>query len=387
MPKNLFKAEPDFHHGEVAAVGVLLVNLGTPAAPTAKAVRRYLKQFLWDPRVIEMSRPRWWLILHLLVLTFRPRKSAAAYKSVWTDAGSPLLLLSQRLSQRVGELLSERVGTPLHVALAMTYGEPSVPAVLAELQRKGCRRLLILPLFSHYSSTSTGAAFDAVMKELMTWRRVPELRTVQEYHDEPAHIAALATSVRRLWQSAGEPEKLLFSFHGVPQRYFEAGDPYHCLCHKTARLVAEELGLGADRWTVSFQSLFGREEWIKPYTSATLKALAGSGVSRVDVICPGFSIDCLETLEEIEVENRGYFMAAGGQEFRYIPCLNDRQDHAQLIADLVAGNLVGWVEPAVSWDRAAAEREAAASTERASAMAAKPTRADGGFGVDAGEGS
>ncbi len=379
MPKSFFQGEPGFQHGEIPAVGILVVNLGTPEAPTAKAVRPYLREFLWDRRVIEISRPKWWLILNLLVLTFRPRKSAEAYASIWTEEGSPLLLYSQRIGEKMEEVLRRSVGGPLHVRLGMTYGEPSVASALAELKAKGCRRILVLPLYAHYSSTSSGAAFDAVMRELMTWRRVPEVRTVQEYHDEPGHIRALADSVRELWSREGEPERLLFSFHGIPQRYFDHGDPYHCLCHKTARLVAENLGLERERYVVSFQSLFGREEWIKPYTEMTLKAMAGSGVRSVDVVCPGFSVDCLETLEEIDEENRHYFLEAGGEQFRYIPCLNDRQDHVDFLAGLVRRNLEGWVTEPGAWDETAVRAEAEASRARAAAMAAAPPQADAGF--------
>jgi ferrochelatase len=380
VPKNLYSVEPDFEHGEIPAVGVLLINLGTPEAPTAKALRPYLRQFLSDPRVIEISRPLWWLILNLFILTRRPKASAELYANIWTEEGSPLLLTSQRIAAAVGERLSSEYGTPVHTALGMTYGEPSIPAALAELKAEGCRRIVVFPLYSHYSSSSTGASFDAVMKELMTWRWVPELRTIHQYHDDPAYVRALAATVREHWAEHGEPEKLVTSYHGIPRRYFLNGDPYHCQCHKTTRLLAEELGLPEDRYEVTFQSLFGREVWLQPYTDVTLEAMARSGIRRVDVLCPGFSVDCLETIDEIDRENRHVFLEAGGEEFHYIPCLNDRPDHLELLADQVRRNLGGWAEPKSEWDAEKAETEAVHSRQLAEAMKACPVHADGGYG-------
>lgn len=370
MPKNIYRGEPGFQHGEeVPGVGILLANLGTPEAPTAKALRPYLRQFLGDPRVIEMSRPAWWLILNLFVLPFRPKESAKLYASIWTEEGSPLLVVSEKIRQAIEEKLRRTIGTPLHVELGMTYGEPSMARALAALRDKKCRRILVLPLYPHYSSTSTGAVFDAVMKELMTWRRVPEVRTIHEFHDEPAYVAALAASIRELWDKEGEPEKLVTSYHGIPLRYFLDGDPYHCFCQKTTRLVAEELGIGPDRYVVTFQSIFGKEEWLTPATDKTLASLPGQGVKRVDVVCPGFSIDCLETLEEIDEQNRHIFLEAGGEEFRYIPCLNERREHVDFLVDLARRHLGGWVAGKDDWDEEKAEAEAAASRERATSLA------------------
>lgn len=381
MPTNLYEGDPGFRHGETPAVGVLVAILGTPAAPTAAAVRPYLRAFLGDPRVIEVPRLKWWLILNLFVLPFRPRASAKLYASIWTDEGSPLLTISQRQADALEGALRGRVGGPVHVALGATYGEPSIRGALEALRAKGCRRIVFLPMFSHYSSTSTGAAFDAMTRVLMKWRWVPELRTVQQWHDAPGYIGALAASVREHWAEHGEPDKLLMSFHGVPQRYLEAGDPYHCQCLKTGRLLAEALELPRERWQASFQSLFGREEWIKPYTDVTLAAMARSGVRHVDVICPGFAADCLETLEEIEEQNREGFLEAGGERFGYIPCLNDRPDHIAFLADLLVRNLGGWVEAPDEYDAARVEAEAAASRERAEALAASPSPADAGYGT------
>ena len=379
MPKNLFSVDRDPKHGQIPGVGVLVVNLGTPEAPTAKALRPYLRQFLWDPRVIELSRPVWWLILHLFVLTFRPKNSAKLYAKIWTDKGSHLRLYSQSIARKIEARLQQGYGNPLHVALGMTYGNPSIPQALAELRDKGCWRIFVLPLYSHYSSSSTGASFDAVMKELMTWRRVPEIRTIHQFHDDPALIRALAASIREYWDEHGEPDKLVTSYHGIPKRYFLNGDPYHCQCHKTTRLIAEELGLPKERYEVTFQSLFGREEWLQPYTDVTLEAMAASGIGRVDVVCPGFSVDCLETIDEIGRENREVFMEAGGKEYHFIPCLNDRDEHVDALADLVRNNLGGWVTPKESWDAEAVQAEAERSKEIAEARRAQPVLPDGGY--------
>ena len=359
-------AAPD--HGEVSAIGVLVANLGTPAAPTAKGLRPFLAEFLADPRVIELPRLAWWLLLHGIILRTRPAKSAALYRKVWSDEGSPLLVIARRQAAGIAERLLGRLRRPVHVALGMRYGEPSIAAALRGLDAEGCRKLLVLPLYPQYSGPTIGSTFDAVTAELRRWRWVPELRTVNGYHDDPRYVAALAASIAELWRHGGEPDKLVFSFHGMPRRYFEGGDPYFCLCQKTARLVAESLGLGEDRWIVSFQSLFGREEWLRPYTDATMRALPGLGAKRVDIVSPAFSADCLETLEELDGLNREFFMHAGGERYRYIPCLNDRPDHLGFLAELALENLEGWdaapgVEPAA---------EAAAAARRAEAMRTRP---------------
>ena len=371
-----------FAHGQVPAVGVLMANLGTPDAPTPGALRRYLRQFLLDPRVIELPRPLWWTILHLFVLTRRPRVSAALYRKVWTAEGSPLLVITRRQAAAVAEIVAREAATPVHVAVGMRYGEPSIRAALRELAAKGCRRILALPLYPQYAAATSASTFDAVAAELSTWRWVPELRTVLSYHDDPGYVAALADSIRAAWSDGGPAEKLLFSFHGIPQRYFDAGDPYPCHCWKTARLVAERLGLPPERYEVTFQSLFGKEEWIKPYTDRTLQAMARAGVKSVDVICPGFAADCLETLEEIDGLNRELFLHAGGERFRYVPALNDRPDHVRVLADLVLRQLAGWVEPRIAGEGALAETaEAAASRERAAARQARPAPVDAGYGA------
>lgn len=329
-------------------MGVLLANLGTPDAPTARALRPYLRQFLSDPRVIELPAWKWLPILHLFVLTRRPATSAELYRKVWTPEGSPLLVISERQRRAVAAALAERVATPLHVALGMRYGRPSIADALAELRDRGCRRLLSFPLYPQYSATTTASTFDALVDELRTWRWIPELRTIHGYHAEPGYVDALAASIEDFWAAHGgaRPAKLLFSFHGIPVRYARAGDPYDRFCRETSRSVAARLGLADEEWATVFQSRFGREEWLQPYTDETVRALARGGAPSVDVISPAFAADCLETLEELDGLNRHFWEEAGGPPdgYRFIPCLNDRPDHVRLLADLVLRNLQGWVE-------------------------------------------
>lgn len=372
--------QPDFQHGEIPAVGVLLANLGTPDAPDTPSLRRYLREFLLDPRVIELPRLSWWLILHLFILTRRPKVSAALYRKIWSAEGSPLLLIANRQAAALQEILDREVGTPVRVAVGMRYGNPSIRGAMRMLAETGCRRILVLPLYPQYAAATTGSTFDAVAVELTTWRWVPEVRFINHYHDDPAYVRALAASIREAWAHEGPAEKLLFSFHGIPKRYFLAGDPYYCQCQKLARLTADELSIPTDRWEVCFQSLFGKEEWIKPYTDKTITAMAKSGIRSLDVVCPGFSADCLETLEEIDGLNREVFLHAGGERYRYIPALNDRPDHLRAIADLVLRNLQGWIEPAAAWDEERVRREALESKRRAEARKAEPVREDAFYG-------
>ncbi len=321
------------------AAGLLLVNLGTPDSPAPADVRRYLAEFLWDPRVVETPRWLWWPLLHGIILNTRPRRSAEAYARIWTETGSPLLLHTRRQA----EALQARLGEQVKVVPAMRYGNPSIAAGLRELREAGCERILVLPLYPQYSATTTASTFDAVTEELRRWRRVPELRFIGQYHSEPGYIAALAASIREYQQENGTPEKLILSFHGIPQRYAEAGDPYPRQCERTARLLAEALGLEEGRWQLTYQSRMGREPWLQPYTSATLEALAREGVRHVQVLCPGFAADCLETLEEIAIENRDIFLAHGGERYGYIPCLNDRPDHVEALAAIARSHLGGWI--------------------------------------------
>jgi protoporphyrin/coproporphyrin ferrochelatase len=366
-----YRNEIGFRHDAPEALGVLLMNLGTPDAPTIPAVRRYLAEFLSDPRVVELPRALWWMILNGVILQLRPARSAKAYQSVWTEDGSPLLYFAKRQAAALQERLSAAMPGPVRVELAMRYGNPSVPDALARLSAAGARRLLVLPLYPQYSATTTASTFDAVAKELMTWRWVPELRFVTQYHDHPAYIAALAQSVRDHWAEHGEPERLLLSFHGIPKDYFLQGDPYHCHCHKTGRLLAEALKLPRERWELSFQSRVGNKEWLRPYTDELLKEWGAAGVGKVHVMCPGFSADCLETLEEIAEENRHYFTAAGGGEYQYIAALNDRPDHMDMLAKLVGRHCAGWPEAEAAAAPTWSAEALAARAERARAMGAE----------------
>ncbi|QVL51048.1 MAG: ferrochelatase [Thiocapsa sp.] len=339
-----FVSTPDFRHDTPECLGVLLANLGTPDAPSVPAVRRYLAEFLADPRVVELPRALWLPILHAVILRVRPARSAKAYRAVWAEDGSPLLSIARRQAAAVQTRLSERFVGPVKVALGMRYGNPSIPAALAELRQANARRVLVFPLYPQYSGSTTASVFDAVTRELQRWRWLPELRFINQYHDEPAYIDAVAESIRNHWAEQGEPERLLFSFHGIPKDYFENGDPYFCHCQKTARLVTDRLGLPSDRWALTFQSRVGFKEWLKPYTDETLKAWGAEGVRSVQVLSPGFSADCLETIEEIDEENRGYFLGAGGKEFSYIHCLNDAASHIEMLAGLVERHAAGWPE-------------------------------------------
>lgn len=331
-------------HGRRSITGILLTNLGTPDAPTPAALRRYLAEFLWDRRVVELPRALWWLILHGIIPRTRPARSARKYATVWTTEGSPLLATGQRQRAALQDLLHARELGSVKVALGMRYGQPSIATALRELREAGCNRLLVLPLYPQYSAATTASTFDAVAAELGRWRWLPELRFITHYHDDPHWVEAVAASIRHAWQDA-EPQRLLFSFHGLPERNLLAGDPYFCECHKSARLIAERLALPDERWAVAFQSRFGRAEWLKPYTSATLQQWAQSGVKSVDVICPGFAADCLETLEEIAIENRDLFLAAGGETFRYLPALNAAPGHIAALATLVERHITGWSNP------------------------------------------
>jgi ferrochelatase len=365
-----YSGTPDYRHDSPDTLGVLITNLGTPDAPTPEALRRYLGEFLWDPRVVETPRPLWWLILHGVILRIRPRRAARAYASVWTDAGSPLLAISKRQAAALQFTLTGQLPGPVKVALGMRYGNPSIASALEELRAAGARRLLVLPLYPQYSATTGASTFDAVAAVLKQWRWLPELRFVTHYHDHPAYIDAVAESIRAHRVAHPGNAKLLFSFHGLPKRYLLAGDPYHCECHATARLVAERLNLPADAWQLAFQSRFGREEWLKPYTDHTLKAWGKAGVERVQVVCPGFSADCLETLEEIAEQNREFFLHAGGKQFEYIPALNDSPAHIAALVQMIREQTHGWPETG-DWNRTADEQRREQRRRRATELGAK----------------
>lgn len=338
-----FDAEPPRTHGTLAKTAVLLVNLGTPEAPTRVAVRTYLREFLSDPRVVEIWRPLWLLILNLIILPFRPKASAERYAQIWTSDGSPLKVHTERQASMLRGYLGERIKMPLVVAYAMRYGKPAIAEVMAGLRQQGCDRILLLPLYPQYAASTTATALDAVGAEFARMRNQPALRTVRHFHDHPGYIAALAQNINDYWVKHGRPDQLVMSFHGVPRYTLDKGDPYHCECHKTARLLAEALKLPSGKYQLTFQSRFGRAEWLKPYTAEVLKDLGRKKLGRVDVVCPGFVADCLETLEEIAIEGKTLFLTAGGRDFHYIPCLNERDDWLHALADIVATNLLGWV--------------------------------------------
>lgn len=324
-------------------VGVLFTNLGTPDDTSVPAVRRYLAEFLSDRRVVDLNRALWLPILYGIILTLRPKNSAAGYRSVWMDEGSPLLVYAKRQAAAIQASLAATVDVPVRVALAMRYGNPSIEAGLSALKTAGCQRILVLPAYPQYSATTVATTYDKISDILKQWPEQPALRTITRYHDQPGYIDALATSVREHWAKHGRAERLVISFHGIPKRYVKQGDPYPRDCGITAQLLAERLGLGRNDYKVCFQSRFGREPWLQPYLDQTMKAWGAAGLKTVDVICPGFSSDCLETLEEIREENRGYFEAAGGESLRYIAALNDRADHVAFLSDLIKRELAGWI--------------------------------------------
>ncbi|MBI5430359.1 MAG: ferrochelatase [Nitrosomonadales bacterium] len=348
-----YQTEPAFAHGTPARTGILLVNLGTPDAPTAAAVRPYLKEFLGDPRVVEIPKAIWWFILNGIILNTRPKKSAAKYASIWMKEGSPLRVYTEKQATLLQGYLSQRTQAPVVVDFAMSYGNPSVASVMQKLKEQNCQRILVVPMYPQYAASATATVFDLVFGAMQKIRNTPALRTIKHFHDHPGYIKALANNINDYWMKHGRPEKLVMSFHGVPQFSLDKGDPYHCECHKTGRLFAEQLGLKPDQYAVSFQSRFGKAEWIKPYTTATLLELGKQKTKRVDVVCPGFVADCLETLEEIAMEGKEDFQHAGGGEYHYIPCLNDRDDWMHALTDLVMDNLQGWL---VETDKAELEQ-------------------------------
>lgn len=341
----MFNTEPPFQHDQTSRIGVLLINLGTPSEPTPAALRTYLREFLSDQRVVELPRALWWLILNGIILNTRPAKSAAKYASIWQAGGSPLKLHTEQITGLVNQEFSNQTGTPVLVDYAMRYGQPSVASVIAKLKRQGCNRLLILPLYPQYAGSSTATALDSVFHSLLKTRNMPEIRVIRHYHDYPGYIAALKQSVENHWAEHGRSDILMMSFHGVPKRTLELGDPYHCECLKTGRLLAESLGLAPEQYRITFQSRFGKAEWLKPYTSETLEALGRAKTRRLDVICPGFAADCLETLEEIALEGKTSFLNAGGAEFRYIPALNSRPAWIAALTEMIKSHLIGWIDP------------------------------------------
>ena len=347
-PGKRFLGQANVQHGIRASMGVLLVNLGTPEQPTASSVRRYLAEFLSDSRVIEIPQFVWKLILHGIILRIRPAKSAKAYQKVWSDKGSPLMAGTTELAEKISTNLAEKLPGKCNVRMAMRYGSPSIEQGLTALSAEGAERIMVLPLYPQYSGATTGSVADAVFKCLTKWRWVPELRLQGSYHDDPSYIKALAQSIRTNWEVTGqkinESHKLFISFHGMPKSTLTAGDPYFCHCHKTARLLAEELNLKNDQWEMAFQSRFGKAEWLQPYVAKRLIELPKEGIKNITVVCPGFSIDCLETLEEIAIEGRHDFLEAGGERFEYVPALNASNSHVALMVEKIINNAGGWPE-------------------------------------------
>jgi ferrochelatase len=362
MPR--YFGQPHHRHDSTPAAGVLLVNLGTPDAPTTRAVRRYLAQFLADPRIVELPRWLWWLVLHGVVLRIRPARSAALYAKIWTPQGSPLATGTAALTEKLQASLRAQRPGPILVRHAMRYGNPDIGTALRELAASGVQRLLVLPLFPQYSGTTTASVLDAVARELAGWRWVPELRFIADYHAELRYVEALARSIEAHWQRHGRAQRLLLSYHGIPEKYFRAGDPYFCQCQATARRLRERLGLGDDELLVAFQSRVGRTTWLQPYTEATLEALPAQGVKHVQVVCPGFAVDCLETLEEIALTNHARFLRAGGERFEYIAALNSGDDHVAALTDLVVRHGQGWTEFDPGWDAARASAQQSAANMR-----------------------
>ena len=355
-------------HDVIERVGVLLVNLGTPAAPTRSAVRAYLREFLSDPRVVEIPRLIWLPLLHGLILNTRPRQSARKYQTIWTPAGSPLMVNTARQASGLADYLAKTVTQPIAVAFGMRYGSPSIGAALDGLLEAGCGRVLIVPLYPQYAASTTATALDRVGTVLRDVRNVPALRFLKHFHDHPAYIEAVAARIRAHWSAHGRADVLVMSFHGLPQVTLERGDPYHCECHKTARLIAAALDLDSPSWRMSFQSRFGRARWLEPYTTAVLNELGRARTKRVDVVCPGFVADCLETLEEIGIEGRADFIKAGGGAFHLIPCMNDSDEWIRALGEIVRDNLTGWIDP--TWSDASARTLAAATLARAAALGA-----------------
>ena len=337
-----FIGNSEFKHGTKLRIGVLLSNLGTPDKPQRKELRVYLKEFLSDPRVIETPKLIWKVILNGIILNTRPQKSAKNYQKVWTDEGSPLLVILNKQKKLTQDLLGKE-NLELEFAVGMRYGNPSIEKGLEELREKNCNKIIVLPMYPHYCAATTGSTFDAVTNTMQKWRWVPSLRFISTYHDHPDYIKALVNSIQKHWDEHGKPDKILFSYHGIPKKYFTKGDPYHCLCSKTTRLVREQMGLSDEIAMTTFQSRFGPQEWLQPYTDKTVEKLAKDKVEHLQIVAPGFSADCLETIEELDGENREIFEEHGGKKFSYIPCLNDQSDHINLIGALIQNELQGWL--------------------------------------------
>ena len=332
-----FLGENNFSHENEENIGVLICNLGTPDSYSVSHVRAFLREFLSDKRVIEIPRILWWFILNLFILPFRPFSSAKLYKSVWTEEGSPLMVYSQKLVKKLEQDLPPNYS----LALGMRYGNPSINAALEKLKHNNCRKIVVLPLFPQYSATTTGSIFDKVSEVISSWRWVPSLIFVNSYHDDKNFIKAISQSLKPKFDQEN-PDKIVFTYHGIPKKYFDQGDPYHCLCQKTSRLVCEELGIQKEKAITAFQSRLGSAEWLKPYTSEVMKSLPKEICKNILVIAPGFSMDCLETIEEIDEENKEYFIESGGEKFSYVECLNDSDDHVDFLKHFIQQQVSSW---------------------------------------------
>ena len=341
---NYFNKEPNYEHGDSERVGIILANLGTPDKPNARALRKYLGQFLMDRRVVEIPRFIWCWILHFIILVFRPASSAKKYKQIWTSKGSPLLVNAQAQSKLLKEYLSKKFKQPIEVSLGMSYGNPSMKKAFNELKSKNCTKIILFPLFPQYAASSSASAMDSLWRLLLKTRNVPEIRTIRHYHDHPAYINALKLSVLNFWKKRGKPSKLIMSFHGIPKKSLYQGDPYHCECHKTGRLLAEALNLKESEYEICFQSRFGKAEWLKPYFSEVIENLGKQKTKNLHVICPGFSSDCLETLEEINMEGKSIFLDNGGKNYDYIPALNNNPYWIEAMVEILNSNLQGWID-------------------------------------------
>lgn len=318
--------------------GILLTNLGSPEAPTPKALKKYLKEFLWDKRVVDVFRPLWWLILNGIILNVRPAKSARLYASIWMKEGSPLLVISKKQKELFAQKLLENSSEDCVVALAMRYGKPSVAQGLQELLDQGVERILVFPLYPQYSHTTTGSTKDAVEKFFQKNPSNVKIEWVGSYSDHPDYVNALTNSIQEYWQKFGKPDKLVFSYHGLPQRYVRRGDPYFHECLQTTRAVVQKLNLKKSEWKMVFQSRFGKEPWLKPYADEVLENFAKDGVQNIHMICPAFSADCLETYEEVNIGYRELFLEKGGKQYHYIPALNTRDDHIAALVKILAEN-------------------------------------------------
>ena len=360
---SYYKKEPDYKHGDPPKIGIILANLGTPDAPRSKELRKYLGQFLMDRRVVEIPRFIWCWILHCIILVFRPAASAKKYQQVWTAQGSPLLVYAKKQTRLLKKELKNKYKQPIEIELAMSYGNPSMPNAIQKLKTQHCSRILLFPLYPQYAASSSASAMDSFFKVLLKTRNVPEARTIRHYHDHPDYINALKNSVLNFWKKNGRPEKLIMSFHGIPKKSLLQGDPYHCECHKTGRLLAESLALKDHEYQICFQSRFGKAEWLKPYFAEVIQDLGEKKTNKVHVICPGFSSDCLETLEEINLEGRHIFKSHGGGTYDYIPALNDNKHWIEAMVKILHPHLVGWIDP--NWSLKKEEKASAITIRQA----------------------